>query len=482
MKSKRALIFVILVSLVGGQPVTAEEAQTPEEAQAVPAQPELAEEKEPQPGAEAKEMPQVAIERGEAEKAAEAKPEPAEKEEAEKGAAPEAPAPPPAEEAAKPAEPKPDAKAAAEAKKEEQPPPAEPVKPAKFGFEGIGAWRAAAWADGIELSETPEPRQEGEKALRLRVNRPKQGKAAIGLDMPLRLADYGTVALDVYLESEKNYPVLLTLGLVVGDHNLWVESTPRLLQKGWNQNLRFALYENEWKTEATKWRYCTSAQGKGEARSIHLLFHGLDYGESVVVDNLVFLPAEAGAKVPPEAKLAEVNKITAAVARKRETEDLSRADAIRAYALSALADYATDLAAAGQAADANRLAEIVAAAEKAPLVARALPAPAPQEPGAAAAPKPAEAEAKPEKAASAEQTALPSERLLISIPKRGAVKVEGEEARRGTLAVRLKELLRQKGDRPVTIRVEADVPLAKISEVEEACREAGFTAVSIEQQ
>lgn len=365
-----------------------------------------------------------------------------------------------------------------EAKKIETSPPPEPVKPACFGFEGIGAWQAASWADGIELSETTDPRKEGAKALRLRVKRPKQGKSAIGLEAPLRLVDYGIVSLDVCLESDKNYPALLTIGFVVGDQNLWVESAPRLLQKGWNEGLRFNLYQAEWKTEATKWRYRTSAQGKGNARSIYLLFHGLDYDESLVVDNLIFLPAGTGATVPPEAKLAEAKCIVATAARKRENDDLSRADSIRAYALSSLADYATDLAARGQIAEANRLAEIIGASEKAPLVARPMPVTVQQEPAVIT--KSAEAKTGEEK--TIEQASQPTNALIISIPKRGAVNMAGEDMRRGAISRRLKELFRQKGDRLVIIRAEADVPLAKISEVEEACKEAGFTAINIEQQ
>jgi len=483
-KARGARAWAMLIAgmgMIGSMtlPVVAGEPEAPaakEEAPAVAAQeeakPEEAPAKEEAPGEEPT-APAVPDDNAEPAPAPEAKPEP------KLEAKPEAKGEPKGEPKPEPkAEPKP------------EPKPRE-RKPLHFGFDEVKPWVVPNWCDGAELKKTETEKTEGEAALQVVAQHPKQGKIAISAAFKdVELADFATAQIDVHAGEARSVPVLLTLAFQLAGKGGWVESVPQILQPGWNKGLTFDLYEPTWKTEATKWAYQTAPLAKGKAAGLFLLVHGLDYGESVILDNLRLALAAENAAPPPDAELKGDAAARSVARSEQASKDLSRAEAIRAYVCETLNAYAANLERAGRAEAAASVAGTVDKALAAPLVARAMPEPKPElkpEPKAKPKAKPEgkdkpgpspqpqkEPEAKKDEPAT---PSVPADALVIQVPASGETIVDGKAVRGFFLKGHLKELAQKNPDRPAIVRYAPGVVLAKFSKVTDTCKAVGFTNV-----
>lgn len=299
-----------------------------------------------------------------------------------------------------------------------------------FHFESADGWKKADWSDRIQLTATGDDQTEGKQAMRVKMSQPETGKIALNAKLPnLDLDKYEAFVIDVKLEAEKNYPSLLTMALLLGKNALWVESRPVQLKKGWNKDIRFDLGSSDWKSAGSSWHHQTSPRRQGDAWSLTLLIHGLDFDEAVLLDNLRLTPAkEAVAKIE---------------AQKRETDDLTRADRIRAYTLNMLGQYAADLHSQNQPDAASALQTVITEAAAAPLTPRAMPL-AP---------------------------------LTIMIARNGHVRIEDKVVMPAKVAETLKALAKE--DRTVIISTDPSAPFNAVTSVLEASKQAGFKDVKI---
>ncbi len=368
-------------------------------------------------------------------------------------------------------------------------------EPVHFSMDKPKPWSIPNWCDGGALAPAKTSKTEGEAGLRMVAKRPKQGKLVLGRAVKdLHLEDFSRATVDVLVEQERSCPALLTLAFQLPGDAGWVESPPRLLEQGWNEGIAFDLYEPAWKSKATKWTYKTTPLGKGKPGHVYLLVHGLDYQESVVLDNLRLALAEGEAKVPEDAALAgEAGRLPAVETRKQETVDLTRADQIRAYVCETLNSYAASLQRAGRAEEAQRIARVVSKAAESDLVARAMPVPKPKKPAKpkpdkpkkpeAKKPEPKKTEPKPRQAKRTEpakpEPAVAGQALRIRVPASGNVELEGKPMRTYFLKFRLRALAEKDADRPVRIGYEPGTVLAKVTKVQTLCKDAGFSDVKL---
>lgn len=378
---------------------------------------------------------------------------------------------------------KPDAKPAESDEKTKKPkakpePKVEVSKPLLFGFEAVKPWSIPGWCDGGFLAAENKVKTEGEGAVRLVVKNPKEGKIAIARPTKkISLRDFGSVMLDAFVEKERSYPAAVTLALQFKGEPSWVESRPHLLEQGWNRKITFDLYKPEWKTKSTDWTYRTTPQKKGEPTGICLLFHGLDYEESLVIDNLNFALADENASVPEDAELREAAvKQPDIPTHKQETPDLTRADKIRAYICETLSAYAANLDRAGRKDDAQAISKTVADALGATLVARAMPViekpkPKPKKPKDDASAEKPEADGK--------EPDGEKETLTIMVPKRGNYLVAGRSTRSFFLGRHLTRIAAKSTDLQIIIKTEPEATEAKIEAAMEACKKAGFADVKV---
>jgi hypothetical protein len=336
-------------------------------------------------------------------------PVPAEKAAEEDAKAPEPPKPvevaanepapaKPVEKKPEPKKPKPPAPAKPTVKKEEK----KPAKPQAIlhGFENAKEWKIMRWGDGARASSVTKPVTEGKVGLRVTANRPKTGKIILAASTQLeQLWAYDSISADVFVEAGKNYPAVMTVAVLGRSDDqkfTWLESPPRMLKEGWNKNVSWDLYAPEWKSEATGWHFCVKPVGKVSTCTLHILIHGLDHGEALVLDNMRIALAPVDKPIRKDAKAEKWAGPMSTKTGKGKTPDLTRAATIREYALGTLAQFAADLRSLGQGAAAADIEKVIGAGLKAELIPRKLPAekPAKKPPKKDAAKKPEAKKAK----------------------------------------------------------------------------------------
>ncbi len=229
-----------------------------------------------------------------------------------------------------------------------QPPKKRPPKPILHDFEDADFWRPVNWDDPAQVTSVDKPRTQGAKAVRIMSTMPNSGKIVIEVPGELKPMDaYEWIQLDIYLDAKKkNYPAVITLacnGKNDAGEYVWIESPPRILQQGWNTNVNWNLRGPEWKSESTSWRFSIKPMDKYPAAKLHLLLHGLDVSEAMVLDNLRISVAAKDAPTLDDLIPQHWVSPRHIPPRHKAPPDQARADTLRAYVLNMLAQYVADL-------------------------------------------------------------------------------------------------------------------------------------------
>ena len=204
-------------------------------------------------------------------------------------------------------------------------------------------WQVANWSDDAELLP---PDAKKEPWARLTARQAKAGKVAIfTAARDLDLAHHAELVADFQSPPTRNYPVLVTAAIQVGEPAQWVESAPRLLPARAFVTVSFPLAVPEWKCEQTQWRHQTTPLGKGAASHVFLIIHGLANGEAVSVNNV--RATQAAAPVVPPADRTLGPRPAGPAAR--------HADPLKLYVGQVWDAYLGDLRAAGLSAEAKAL-------------------------------------------------------------------------------------------------------------------------------
>lgn len=149
-----------------------------------------------------------------------------------------------------------------------------PQEPPGHDLESL-RWRAATgWADPGTVRHVKD-RQTGQVWLELTYPSVGKNKKLAAIAAPRR-----KTGQPYWLEMEVLNPgedsAWLALALKTGPRSVYHELRPVRVVDGGTHKLRFCLREDEWKTEATKWRYTATLADGGDIREVSLLLYNWD--------------------------------------------------------------------------------------------------------------------------------------------------------------------------------------------------------------
>lgn len=160
------------------------------------------------------------------------------------------------------------------------------------GFEGRNNWVMVDWrnAGRGSFKIAKENASEGEKSLKVVMNRErKTDKIKVGVSREgyLNLANANSVVVDVFSETDDGLAV--ALGFDAGDKGTYYESVKKRLGKGWNRDIVFDLSGNDFKCEASDWKFEKPLGERENITKIHIIIYrpsNVIAPETVYIDNI----------------------------------------------------------------------------------------------------------------------------------------------------------------------------------------------------
>ena len=160
------------------------------------------------------------------------------------------------------------------------------------GFEGKNNWVMVDWRNSGRGSFeiTPDNPSEGAKSLKVVMNSEKKtdrDKVGVSREGYLNLAKAESIALDIFSETDDGLAVALAFD--AGDKSVYYESVKKHLQKGWNKDVVFELGGNNFKCEASDWKFEKPLSGKENITKMHIIIYrpsNVIARETVYLDNI----------------------------------------------------------------------------------------------------------------------------------------------------------------------------------------------------
>jgi len=146
-------------------------------------------------------------------------------------------------------------------------PAAAPAAARVEGLEG-GSWRYERWGNKADVSVVTDA--QGNKLLQVVSDGTgNSSKVAVTTRKNLDLSEKSKVAFTVYNKSGR--PVQLALALITSSG--YYESRPIVAKDGWSENLTKNLKGNEYKCQATNWKFNSTIKDLNKTQAIIILLY-----------------------------------------------------------------------------------------------------------------------------------------------------------------------------------------------------------------
>lgn len=160
------------------------------------------------------------------------------------------------------------------------------------GFEGKNNWVMVEWRNSGrgKMQVSKENFSEGGKSLKVTMNREKKTdreKVGISREGYLNLSNSAGVKMDIYCAS--NDGLAVSVGFDVGDKGAYFESVKKPLKSGWNRDVTFELSGNNFKCEASDWKFDRPISDKGNITKMHIVIYrpsNVVSEQAVYIDNI----------------------------------------------------------------------------------------------------------------------------------------------------------------------------------------------------
>ncbi len=150
-------------------------------------------------------------------------------------------------------------------------------------------WLLADWsarAESLELCQ--DFVSEGSQSLKLTAkNATEEDKATFCIEQEMDWSGASVLYMDVY--SPHHVPVKINAAISTGEDWIWYESPDITIGQGWNKDVAIDLNADNFKSEATNWRYAASLEGKEEVQMLSINLMGPPpegLTGSVYIDNI----------------------------------------------------------------------------------------------------------------------------------------------------------------------------------------------------
>ncbi|MFA6356447.1 MAG: hypothetical protein WCY23_04995 [Candidatus Omnitrophota bacterium] len=160
------------------------------------------------------------------------------------------------------------------------------------GFEGKNNWVMVEWRNSgrgrMEISK--ENPSEGAKSLKVRMNREKKTdreKVGISREGYLNLSRSDSITMDIFCGSDDGLAV--SIGFDAGDKGAYYESVKKPLKMGWNKDIVFGLSGNNFKCEASDWKFEDPIPDRSSITKMHIVIYrpsNVISEETVFIDNI----------------------------------------------------------------------------------------------------------------------------------------------------------------------------------------------------
>jgi len=127
------------------------------------------------------------------------------------------------------------------------------------GFEGKNSWVMVEWRNSV------------------------RGKMEISLEQSTE----GTRMMDVYCGSDAGLAVSIAFDM--GAKGAYFESVKRPLKRGWNKDISFDLSAEDFKCEASDWKYDKAMPDRSNITKMHIVIYrpsNIISGETLYIDNI----------------------------------------------------------------------------------------------------------------------------------------------------------------------------------------------------
>jgi hypothetical protein len=161
------------------------------------------------------------------------------------------------------------------------------------GFEGKNSWVMVEWRNSVrgKMEISLEQSTEGTRSLKVVMNREQKtyrDKIGISREGYLNLARADKVMMDVYCGSDDGLAV--SIAFDIGDKGDYFESVKRPLRRGWNKDISFDLSAEDFKCEASDWKYDKSMPDRSNITKMHIvIIQALQYisrEETLYIDEI----------------------------------------------------------------------------------------------------------------------------------------------------------------------------------------------------
>jgi hypothetical protein len=160
------------------------------------------------------------------------------------------------------------------------------------GFEGKNSWVMVEWRNSVrgKMEISLEQSTEGTRSLKVVMNREQKtyrDKIGISREGYLNLARADKVMMDVYCGSDDGLAVSIAFDM--GDKGDYFESVKRPLKRGWNKDISFDLSAEDFKCEASDWKYDKAMPDRSNITKMHIVIYrpsNIISGETLYIDNI----------------------------------------------------------------------------------------------------------------------------------------------------------------------------------------------------
>lgn len=138
-------------------------------------------------------------------------------------------------------------------------------------FEGANDWTAENWDNvgGVDLSIVTEKASEGKQSLKAvakAVDEDWKNRFVVSREASLDLSN-----LDMYVDIYTDAPSGVSVAAAFDSNGEYFESGNKLLNQGWNKDVKFDLGAKDFKCKATDWKYTAPIGDRSDISKVFIL-------------------------------------------------------------------------------------------------------------------------------------------------------------------------------------------------------------------